>query len=505
MTGLATCRSLAPNGIGAAVVEVEVHVARGLPSMGVIGLPGASIGEARWRVRSAIASSGLRWPQGRITVGLSPADLPKNGTGLDLAIALALLAADGGLAGGRGSVLGSDTAVVGELGLDGQVRGVRTALAMALEAQGSGIRRLLLPIENAEQAIMVPDLDVVGVSSLLQAIAILCGTEEPERFLPPTKVLAPARATDLSDVRGQSTARYALEVMAVGGHHGLFVGEAGAGKTMLAERLPGIMSPLTPSEALEVTAIHAALQAAPMGNALLQERPFIAPHHTLTVPALIGSIRGAQIHAGAVTLAHRGVLFLDEAPEIARPCLEALREPLESRSVALARAGGNVSLPAACQVLLAANPCPCGKSGGRSGDCDCQPMAKRRYAARLSGPFLDRIDVRVPVEQPTRADLRGPLPESSQVVRERVLCARERMLARTSGLENAHVSSSRLRSDLAPSSDGIAALEAVAFEGPRGLDRILRLSWSIADLKGCDRPGLDEVSVASALRSGAPA
>lgn len=500
MTGLATCWGLTPDGIGAALVEVEAHIARGLPGLGVIGLPGASIGESRWRVRSAIAMSGLRWPEGRITVGLSPADLPKNGTGLDLAIALALLAANGDIA-----AIGSDTAVVGELGLDGQVRGVRTALAMALQAQACGMRRLVVAAANAGQAGHVPGLTVIGVTSLQQAIAVLSGSD-PGAPIPARHREVPSPSTadakDLSDVRGQATARFAIEVMAVGGHHGLFFGEAGSGKTMLAERLSTVMSPLDPIEALEVTAIHASLHGAAMHSTILEERPFVAPHHSATVPALIGSIRGSQVRPGAATLAHRGVLFLDETPEFSRPCLEALREPLESQSIAIARAGGAIALPAACQVILAANPCPCGLASGRGSKCECSPMARRRYSERLSGPFLDRIDVRVPIERPSSADLRGPAPESSAIVRDRVRMARERMLARNGGVENARISGKRLRDDLAPDAAGMRALEAVTVEGPRGLDRILRLSWSLADLDGRDRPGAESVAVAVLLRTG---
>lgn len=499
-TGLASCSSLTPDGIGAAVVSVEAHLARGLPTLGVIGLPGASIGEARWRVRSAVANSGLPWPGGRITIALSPAELPKNGTGLDLAIALALLMADG-----HAVAIAGDLAVIGELGLDGQVRAVRGVLAMTLEAQRVGFRRVMVPVEDAGMANLVPGIGVLGVRSLTHALAVLRGEEaaaEPRAARRSVTSESGSRELDLSEVRGQATARLAIEVMAAGGHHGLLVGEAGAGKTMLAERLPSIIPPLSEQEQLEVTAIHATRPVSSSRDAFIATRPFIAPHHTATVPAMIGSVRQGGVRPGAVTFAHRGVLFMDEAPEFARPVLEALREPMESQSISLARASGTATLPADCQVIMAANPCPCGAVEGVGTTCNCSSVERRRYTRRLSGPLIDRIDIRVPIARPSRADLHADPPEGSASVRERVLAARERMLARNGGIVNARVPMSLLRGMLAPDADGTRILAGLTRTSLRGLDRILRLSWTLADLAGGPRPTGAQVHMAMSLRGG---
>ena len=493
--GLAACWGLTPDGIGAAVVAVEAHVARGLPSLGVIGLPGASIGEARWRVRSAVANTGLAWPEGRITVGLSPADLPKNGTGLDLAIAVAVLAADG-----RAPVPPGGTAIVGELALDGEVRPVRSILAMALQAQAAGLRRLVLPEANASAAAMVPGLEVAGVTSLRHALDVLSGDAVPvvpTPVAPGPSVIGP----DLADVRGQAAARFAMEVLAAGGHHGLLIGDAGSGKTMLAERVPGIMPPLTLQEALEITAIHASTRSGPRTDAVMTERPFIAPHHSASVAALIGGVRGSVVQPGAVTLAHHGVLFMDEAPEFARPALESLREPMESGSISLARASGAVRLPAACQVLMAANDCPCGLVTGSAEGCRCTAVARRRYRERLSGPLLDRVDLRVSLVRPPLADMRSDLPDPTEIVRARVRAARDRMLARA-GRVNALVPAARLHADMQPDAAALRMLDRMTSEGPRGRHRIVRIGWTLADLAGRERPGVEEMHQAIALRSG---
>ena len=492
---LASCWSLTPDGIGAAVVSVEAHVARGLPSMGVIGLPGASIGEARWRVRSAIANAGLSWPQGRITIGLFPADLPKNGTGLDLAMAMALLAADG-----RASAVPPGTALIGELALNGAVRPVRAILAMVMQAVDAGFERIVVPAGCIQAAALVPGIEVLGVGSLGHALDLLAGRAAPVTAASRMPRIDREAAPDLRDVRGQATARFALEVMAAGGHHGLLLGDAGAGKTMLAERLPGLMPPLAPRESLEVTAIHASVRSGIDPDDVLVERPFIAPHHSASVAAITGGMRGSEVRPGAVTLAHRGVLFLDEAPEFARPALESLREPMESGTMAIARAGGMVRLPAACQVLLAANECPCGL-GVRTG-CTCSSMARRRYRERLSGPLLDRVDIRMLVERPCAADLTGPDPESTSAVQERVVRAATRMLERTGGVVNARVPAARLQGDLAVEPAAQAALLRLTAEGPRGIHRILRIAWTLADLAGCERPGTEQIDAAMSLRSG---
>lgn len=501
--GLATCWGLTPDGIGAALISVEAHVARGLPTMGVIGLPGASVAEARWRVRSAIANTGLPWPQGRITVALAPAELPKNGTGLDLAMAIALLAADGRIA-----PVPAGTACVGELALDGALRPVRGVLAMAMRAQAGGIQRLVVPAGNAGEAGVVEGIEVAGVTGLAHAIDVLAGRDVPVEAndgRPASDgpaALDGQRAADLRDVRGLGEARLALEVMAAGGHHGLLIGDAGSGKTMLAERLPGILPPLTARERLEVTAIHASQQRDGRVHGIVVERPFVAPHHSASVPAVIGGLRGQEVRPGAVTLAHHGVLFLDEAPEFSRPVLESLREPMEAGAVVIARAAGSVRLPASCQVLLAANACPCGAAGRSRSGCTCSSLARRRYLDRLSGPLLDRVDLRIAVSRPSSSDLRGSAPEATQAVRARVVEARARMLARA-GVVNARVPAARLLDDLRPQPAALRLLESVD-TGPRGHHRILRLAWTLADLRDLDRPGFDEVSQAMAFREGSP-
>lgn len=495
MSRVGSALGLAPDGIAASVVSVEAHVARGLPSLGIVGLPGASVGEARWRVRSAFDSAGLRWPEGRLVVGLSPADLPKDGTGLDLAMAIALLVADGQV-----PAVPATMAFAGELGLDGTVRHVRHALAIASGAAAAGLGTVVVPVDDAGAAALVPGIEAVGVRSLAHCAAVLRGEEPPVRPAGAGRSHRAGGAPDLADVRGQPMARLAVEVAAAGGHHLALTGTPGSGKTMLAQRLHGILPPLDGSDALAVATIRAVT-----GEEPLADRPCVAPHHSASPAAVLGSVSARGVRPGAVTRAHLGVLLLDEAPEFARPALEGLRQPLEEGEVRLMRVDRITTLPARFQLALTANPCPCGHGDGRGERCACTAQARRRYAERLSGPLLDRVDLRIAAAKPSRGELRAGPGEPSSVVAERVLAARERASARLAGTPwrvNAHVPAGPLRAGLPEDAAGLLDRFAEREPGLRGIDRMLRVAWTLADLAGLDRPGADEVAMAAALRGG---
>lgn len=495
-----TC-GLSPEGIGGHLIGIEAHIAQGLPAFGIVGLPGTAVGEARWRVRSAFDRAGCRWPEGRITVGLSPADVPKDGTALDLPIAIALLAAES-----RVPEPAASTILVGELGLDGSVRPVRRALALTLAASRAGFRTILLSAQDVHEAALVPGIEVLGVRSLVHAIAVLAGDDDAVRVdpsCPPAWAAHDDDVLDLADVRGQQVARFAIEVAAAGGHHVALIGTPGAGKTMLARRMPGLLPPLDEQAGLEVAAIRSAAGQVPR-----LDRPFIAPHHSASAAAMLGAVRARGIRPGAVTLAHHGVLFLDEVAEFARPCLEGLRQPLEDGTVALLRADRSEVLPASFQLIAAANPCPCGQAVGRGEQCTCTAMARRRYAERLSGPFLDRIDLRVMVEKPSTGDLRSGAGEATAEIAQRVREARERASARFASRPwsvNAQIPAGALRTSCAPDAAGIALLERLGEgeRGVRGIDRVARVAWTVADLRGAPRPGAEDIAAAWALRSGA--
>ncbi|MEJ3744136.1 YifB family Mg chelatase-like AAA ATPase [Actinomycetes bacterium KLBMP 9797] len=385
-------------GVTGYVVEVEVDLSPGLPAIVLSGLPDTALHEARDRVRAAIVNSGERWPSRRITVNLLPATLPKQGSAFDLAIAVALL----GGAGELPLVAFDRVAIVGELGLDGTVRPVRGVLPMVAAAAREGITQVVVPLGNAEEAAVVPGVGVRATESLHRLVAFV---RDGEPLLePPGGPREPAPpGPDLADVAGQALGRRAIEVAAAGGHHVALLGPPGAGKTMLAERLPSILPELDDAAALEVTALHSIAGALPPGSGLLRRPPFQAPHHTATVQALVGGGSGLA-KPGAVSLAHRGVLFLDEAPEFNARALDALRQPLETGRVLLRRAAGATEYPARVQLILAANPCPCARPAGDA-FCQCSPTARRRYLSRLSGPLLDRVDVRVELQPLTAAEL----------------------------------------------------------------------------------------------------
>jgi magnesium chelatase family protein len=486
------------------LVEVEADLSAGLPVVVLTGLPDTALHEARDRVRAAVVNSGQSWPNRRITVNLLPATLPKHGSCFDLAIAGALLAGAGELplAPLEGVV------VLGELGLDGAVRPIRGVLPMVAAAARAGITRVIVPLGNAREATVVPGVTVRAVDSLHRLVAFVRG--EGPLLDPPAIEPEPARSgPDLADVAGQEMGRFGLETAAAGGHHLALIGPPGAGKTMLAERLPSILPELDDAAALEVTALQSIAGVLPADGGLIRRPPFQAPHHSASMAAVIGGGSGLA-RPGALSLAHRGVLFLDEAPEIANATLQALRQPLESGRVVLARARGSTEYPARVQVVLAANPCPCASPAGDQ-HCTCTPLERRRYLGKLSGPLLDRIDIQITLQPLSAAQLMtttGPA-ESSAAVAERVAKARSAATARWSAegwRVNAEVPGPQLRRPpwrLAPRDT--AALRVGldrGFLSARGFDRIIRLAWTIADLDGRDRPTGTDVHEAAQLRMG---
>lgn len=515
---LARAHGVVISGVDAHLVEVEAHLSAGLPGMSIVGLADTAVCESRDRVRAAVLNSGARWPQQRITVGLSPASLHKRGSGLDLAIASAILAADGQLPAEplAGSVL------FAELALDGRVRPVRGAVVAAVAGVRAGRERIVVAESSAGQASVVPGIRAQGIGSLRQWARLLAG--QPEEVAPPAELavggLAPDDAglgadgaeasaeLDVADVLGQQEAVAALEVAAVGGHHVSMVGRPGVGKTMLAERLPTMLPDLADDVALTVTAIRSVVGDV---TGLVRRPPFQAPHHTATVAALVGGGRGGQPTPGAVTLAHGGVLFLDEAAEFGSACLEALRQPLESGSVTIARAGFTARMPARFQLVLAANPCPCGQGDGNGASCRCRSQDRRRYLSRLSGPLMDRVDIRLELAAPRSGSWGvGHDGRCSAQLRDRVVDARARGARRSVALGlrpglNAAIGSSDLRGGLAPAApaaDLLASAVAAGRLSARGADRVIRVAWSVADLVGAARPGLDEVGRALTWREG---
>jgi magnesium chelatase family protein len=545
---VARTHSIALVGVEGHPVEIESDIENGLPGLLLVGLPDTALREARDRIRAAIINSGEQWPQRRITVGLSPASLPKRGSGFDVGIAVSILAAAGTVP--VAAIEG--ITFLGELGLDGRLRPVRGVLPAVAAAAAARFRKVAVPETSAPEAALVPGLAVVGAPTLSALLAWLRGEREtgqavtvtmsgeggsvqpvlvggqgatgPGRPSSPVRpsVLAgaagphrpssPPRPSDLggrpdlADVLGQPTARRAAEICAAGGHHLSLLGPPGAGKTMLAERIPTIMPPLDRAAALEVTTIHSVAGTLPEGSPLMTEPPFCAPHHTATKAAIVGGGTGI-IRPGAASLAHRGCLFLDEAPEFGRDALDALRQPLESGEVVVARLGLTARFPARFTLVLAANPCPCTKGYASGAGCTCTSTERRRYLARLSGPLLDRVDVKVDFLPVGRAELlsdRG-FAEPSSVVVKRVEAARDRAAARlrlSPWRLNAEIPGSELRRSFAPGPGALAPLERAMDLGEisaRGVDRVIRVAWTLADLAGVARPTVDETSYALSL------
>ena len=491
-------------GVAGQLVEIEADVSAGIPGLSFTGLPDKSVLESRDRMRAALVNSGIAWPNHKITLALLPADVQKIGSRFDLAMAMALLAAAGEVA----PAPLARTAWLAELGLNGRLRAIRGVVPSVLAAKRGGITRVIVARGNAAEAALVDGVDVRTARDLTQVIAWLRGEGEP---LPsaesPPDPDDPEPCGDLADVAGQAGAKRALEVAAAGSHHVYFVGAPGAGKTMLAERLPGLLPALERDAALEVTAVHSVAGRLLEQARLVRRPPLQAPHHTATVAALVGG--GSHLaRPGAISLAHNGVLFLDEAPEFSPRALDALRQPLESGVVVLHRGGGVVTYPARFLLVLAANPCPC---GSRTHECDCAPQARRRYQQRLSGPLLDRIDVRIQVDPVAHAALfdDAGTRESSAQVAARVAAARAAAAERWRGTpwrSNSVIPGSVLRAaPWALPHHVLRTTETYLQRGQlsaRGFDRVLRLSWTVADLAGHVAPTAVDLSEALFYRTG---
>jgi len=494
-------KSFGVSGIGGYSVSVEVYISNGLPGFDIVGLPDAAVKEARERVRAAIKNNGFRFPVSRLTVNLAPADKKKAGTVYDLPILVGILSASGDI-----KQPGEDCAFLGELSLTGELRPVHGLLPMALAAKRSGVKKLFVPMENAAEAAFAEDVEVYGLRHVMELIAHLRGEESLLPAQPPQPDCESRMIPDFSDVKAQENVKRALEIAAAGGHNILIVGPPGAGKSMLAKRLPGILPDMSRDEMIETTEVHSVAGLTGSDNPIVSQRPFRAPHHTVAAAGLAGG--GSVPRPGEISLAHNGVLFLDELPEFRRDTLEALRQPLEDGVVTVSRVAASVTYPSRFMLVCAMNPCKCGWYGHSSGRCRCSENEVRRYHSRISGPLLDRIDLIVEVPALDYEELKRKTPaESSAEIKKRVNAARDiqhRRFESDGGMCNARMGTSELRKYCALSAESDELMKA-AFEAmglsARSYDRILRVARTIADMEGADNIGPEHIAEAIQYRT----